>query len=224
MPAPELQLVRAPVPAPARQASAIILGLDERGFVLDLLDMQGAPLRGKRAASCLLEPAVGDRVWCVVESPDNAWVIAVLEREAGDAPMRLSLEGDAELRTREGTLVLAGDRGVEVRTEARVDVHADEVRVSARIGRALLDEGSMILRSLVTHASKSTLIGKVVETLAERITTASQTSLRTVEALDQTRAGAIDLRAQTTAQITAQQTLINGGELAKVDAGQIHLG
>lgn len=224
MPAPELQLVRELVPTPARQTSAIILALDERGFVLDVLDVHGEHLRGKRATSCLIEPVIGDRVWCVVESASHAWVIAVLEREASDTPARLSLDGDAELRVRAGKLTLTGDRGVELRTDARVGVHADEVQVHARLGRALLDEGSMILRSLFTHAGKSTLIGKVIETLAEQITTHSQTSLRTVEVLDQVKAGALDYRARTSAQITAEHTLISGGELAKIDAGQIHLG
>jgi hypothetical protein len=105
-----------------------------------------------------------------------------------------------------------------------VDVRADEVQVHARLGRALLDEGSMILRSLFTHAGKSTLVGKVIETLAERITSHSQTSLRTVEEIDQTRAGIIDYRAQTAAHIVAEHAFINGGELVKVDGGQIHLG
>lgn len=222
MRAPELQLVRELVPTPARQASAIILDLEGQGFVLD---MHGERLGAKRATSCLIEPVIGDRVWCVVEPPaSHAWVIAVLERETSEVPTRLSLDGDAELRTRAGTLTLTGDRGVELRTDARVGVRADEVQIHARLGRALLDEGSMILRSLFTHASKSTLVGKVIETLAERISTHSQTSLRTVEVLDQVQAGAIDYRAQTTAQIAADTTLISGGELAKVDAGQIHLG
>ncbi len=225
MPAHDLQLVRDPISMPARQGSAVILACTEQGFLLDLLDPRAAGLTAKRAASCLLEPAVGDRVWYAVESEMTCgWVIAVLEREASETPTSLVIEGNAEFRTRAGKLTFTGEQGIELRTDARLDVRADEVKVHARLGRVLLDEGSMILRSLFTHASKSTLVGKVIETLAERITTHSQTSLRTVDELDQTRAGSIDYRAQTTAQIGAEHAFLTGGELVKVDGGQIHLG
>lgn len=222
MHAHDLQLVRDPTRTPPRQGSATVLAIDEHGFVLD---EHGVELRAKRAASCLLDPASGDTVWFVVEAAaSEAWVIAVLEREAGETPATLSIDGDAQLRARGGKLTVEGDHGVELRTRASVTVNADELSIRARLGRALLDEGSVILRSLFTHADKSTLVGKVIETLAERVTVFSKTSLRSIEELDQIQAGAIDYRAQTSAQIGAEHTLITGAELAKVDGGQIHLG
>ena len=49
----------------------------------------------KRAVSCLVEPALGDRVLVALHDA-GCHVLAVLDRE-GDAPTRLVAEGDLEV-------------------------------------------------------------------------------------------------------------------------------
>ena len=70
----------------------------------------------------------------------------------------------------------------------------------------------------------STMVAKLVETIAERVSTSSKTSSRTVTELDQLHAGIIDHQAAEAVHLAADKVLINGGEIAKVEAGQIHLG
>jgi hypothetical protein len=215
----ELQRGRAAATSPAHQGSALVLGLREQSYVLsERPDLQ--PWIARRAASCLLEPCVGDRVWFVVEAgpagQQRSFVVAVLEREADERPARLSVEGAPELHVQADRLTL--------RADTQLGLQADEVRVHGRLLRAVLGECSSIVRTLFTHASQSTLVSKVVETVADQILAHSKTSQRTVEALDQVKAGTIDYRATGSAQIGAEHTLITGAELVKVDAGQIHLG
>lgn len=222
MHASELKLVSPAPLAPARQGRALVVELAATELVL-VEDQQRFTAR--RASSCLLEPAPGDQVWFVSEAgPSDAqrsYVIAVLERDAS-AAARLSVEGEAELHAERLTIV--GERGLALRSPARVDLEGDELRVRGRLARVLLDECSMVLRSLFAHVSKSTFVGKLIETLAERISVHSQTSLRTTEQLDQVKAGAIEVRAESSAQIGAAQTFVTGGELVKVEGAQIHLG
>ena len=52
----------------------------------------------------------------------------------------------------------------------------------------------------------------------------SQHSVRAIEGVDSTRAGALDLRAEGRATIQASHALVNGKDLVKMDGGQIHLG
>jgi hypothetical protein len=40
-------------------------------------------LPARRAASCLLEPILGDSVACLRLAPDEIWIVAVLQREEG---------------------------------------------------------------------------------------------------------------------------------------------
>ena len=212
-------LSRVRITAPPTQGSAVVLELREHSYMLRAgRDVQ--PLSARRAASCLLEPVVGDRVWFVVEEgvagQQCAWVTAILEREAGEAPARLSVEGTSELRVDAPKLTL--------RAATRLDLQADELRVRGRLAQVLLDECSSVVRTVFTHARKVTIVSTLIETLAERISAHSQTSQRTVEHIDQVKAGTIDYTAVHSARVAAEHALISGAEIVKVDGGQIHLG
>lgn len=179
-------------------------------------------LQAERAASCLLEPEPGDRVWFVAEA-DSCFVIAVLARAQPAGPAQLSIDGDASLRIG-GQLAVHAGAGLELRSDAQVGITGDELRVQARLGRVVFDECTAVLRTLFAHVTNSTFVATVIETLSDRLTQSTRTSFRSVAEIDQVQAGTIDYRAQDTAHIAADKTLINGGQIAKVEAGQIHLG
>jgi len=215
----KLELVSAPTPEPGRQGMASIVAEGPDGSWM--VEQQGQQLQARRAASCLLEPAVGDRVWLVVEA-EHCYVLAVLERSA-EAPAVLRVDGDAALRV-DGRLEIHAAADLQLRGDRQVGIAGDELQVQARAGRVFVRECTAVLRSLLTHATSSTLVAKLVETLADRVSTSSKTSCRNVTELDQLHAGIIDHHAVEAARLAAGKVLINGGEIAKVEAGQIHLG
>lgn len=218
----KLELVSAPTPDPGRQGTAVIVGpgSEEPGRTW-MVEDRGQQLQARRAASCLLEPAVGDRVWIVVEG-ERCYVLAVLERSS-DAPATLRLDGDAVLQV-DGRLEVHAADNLQLRSDRQVGIVGDELQVQARAGRVFVRECTAVLRSLLTHATSSTMVAKVVETLAERVSTSSKTSYRNVSEIDQLHAGNIDHHAVESARLAANKVIINGGEIAKVEAGQIHLG
>jgi hypothetical protein len=215
----DLQRARVASHAPASQGSAVVQERREGAYVLaEVPELQA--WTAARAASCLLEPRVGDRVWFVAEAgpsgQQRCWVTAVLERASAEAPARLSVDGAPELHLEAEVLRL--------RAEDKLEVQTDEVRVQGRLASVVLDECSSIVRSLFTHASRWTLVGKAIETLADRITSHSKTAQRTVESVDAVKAGTIDYRAEHSAQIGGEQAIVTGAEIVKVDGGQIHVG
>jgi hypothetical protein len=165
-------------------------------------------LHASRAASCLLEPAVGDRVWFVAEA-ETCFVLAVLERAQPETPACINVDASA---------------GLELHSDHHIGIRSDELRVQARTARMVLTECTAVLRSLVTHVTTSTFVAKVIETISDRFTQASKTSYRSVAETDQLQAGIIDHRGQEATHIAGAKLLLNGGEIAKVEAGQIHLG
>ena len=207
----KLELVGTPITEPGRQGTAVIVAeADHRNW---MIEDRGQQREARRAASCLLEPSVGDRVWIAIEG-ERCWILAVLERRA-DAPATLRVDGDAKLQV---------DGRLEIHAEENLLLRSDEVQVQARVGRLFVRECTAVLRSLLTHATSSTLVAKLVETFADRVSTSSKTSLRSVTEIDQLHAGIIDHHAVEAAHIAADKVIINGGEIAKVEAGQIHLG
>ena len=121
-------------------------------------------------------------------------------------------------------MTIHASEGLELHSDKQLVLRGDEVQVRGRLAQIVFDECSMVLRSLFTHATKATFVGKLIETLADRISTHSKTSHRTVDEIDQLEAGTIHYRASESAQIGAEHTLITGGEMVKVEGGQIHLG
>ena len=215
----DIQRSRTAAISPAHHGSAIVLELREQTYVISERP-ELEPWIARRATSCLIEPRVGDRVWFVIEAglpgQQRCFVTAVLEREAAERPAQLSVEGASEVSVQADRLTL--------RADTRLDLQAGEMHAQARLARVVLGECSAVMRTLFTHASKVTLVGKLVETFADKLGSYSKTSLRTVEALDQVQSGTIDYRAKTSAQIHAEHALVTGAELVKVEGGQIHLG
>src|SRR5579871_1396441 len=83
---------------------------------------EGGVLRARRAASCLLAPAVGDEVLVAIVARRPAYVLAVLERAPG-ARNDLDLAGDTTLRVAGGRLSLSAD-GLDLLSSADANVSA----------------------------------------------------------------------------------------------------
>ncbi len=219
MHAPKLDNVT-PLPAvPFQGVATIVREHAEGGFWLD--DGREG-LVARRAASCLLQPGVGDRVWVVGEAGREHYVIAVLER-GSEGPAVCSLPGDAALRA-EGTLTVAGGTGLRLTTPQGMGVSANELSVQAGRGRAVLGELSVVARSMFASLDKVTRVGRVLELFVDRVMQRSAHSVRVIEGLDRTDAQTLDLRASDDAHIQATHALVNGKNLVKMDGGQIHLG
>jgi hypothetical protein len=177
----------------------------------------------RRAASCLLPPAVGDRVWVVGEAAGSLYVIAVLERAQASAAVGLAFPGDVAV-TAGGRLTLAAQGGLDLACPAEVGVSAGQLHVQARTGQAAIEELSLFARTVFASLAKVTRVGQVLELFVDRVTQRSKHSVRVIEELDHTRAETLDYRAAGTAHVRAEHALVDGKQLVKLDGGQIHLG
>ena len=166
-----------------------------------------ARVYARRAAGCLLVPEVGDRVLVAVRP--EPWVLTVLER-GGEGRARLEVEGDATLHTRGGGLRLAADTDVEVRAPGRVEVATREATVVAEHGRG--------------HFGELGVVARVCDHVVERLTQRASRVYRFVRDLEQLRAGRVDLRAEQTAQLSAEVTTVSARQVVKVDGEQVHIG
>lgn len=176
-----------------------------------LLDVIEGPAR--RAASCLLAPKAGDRVWFVRQG-DACFVTAVLECHT-EGPTCLDLPGDVTLRAG-GTLGLVG-RSVCVDAD-------DALRVKAKGAHAVLGELAVFARTMVSHVATSTWLGTRLERVVDHFVSHARSSSRTVDDVDQLHAGTLDHRADGSATLAADHTFLQGRTIVKADGGQIHIG
>lgn len=182
-----------------------------------------ADVQARRAASCLLAPEVGDRVLVAVEEAGDAFVLAVLVR-GSEGATTIGVEGDLAIRAASGKVTIAAQEGVDVVSPSPVRVAAGEVTVSAAIGRLRVEALEVLGRAVKAELGKVKVFASSLDSVLERFTQRSRTSLRTVEELDQVRAKHIDYAAAGNAHLRGENALVSAEDLVKVNAEQIHIG
>jgi hypothetical protein len=170
----------------------------------------------KRALSCQLLPEPGDVVLVSGSLPDQAYLIAVLERR-GPAPLCTALGEGVSLRVDEpGRLSVQATQSLHLK--------ADEIGIVGRTARVLLAEVQACAKQAVFSLQSTRLIGDVLESSLGRLSQFLGSSQRTVQGLDQTRSGDIDCRAEHTVQLHGQQVFATAEKLVRLDGDQVHIG
>lgn len=183
----------------------------------------GGEYRARRAASCLLAPALGDLVMVATSARGDCWILAVLER-AEEGGTTLEVEGDLNLRARGGAVSVAADEGVRVTSGAEVSLVAPAVRVAADAVRGVFETMALLGAAVEIDAGRVRAAAGVVDTVVERISTKAQRVYRVVEEFEQVRAGRLDWLARTVLSLRSEHAVISAKQLVKVDGDQIHLG
>ena len=87
-----------------------------------------------------------------------------------------------------------------------------------------LDDVLYVGRRLLARAAKSTLVGEVIETIAETVTQRAKRVLRVVSQIDQLKAGVADIEAKSALRLHAENSYMTAERVVKLDGENIHLG
>jgi hypothetical protein len=176
-----------------------------------------------RAASCLLEPAAGDKVLLVTDTEGGDYVLAVLER-ADARNATLSIPGDMEIRMSSGRLKVSSRDGIGLQTPGDIAVHGSTLQVDALKGDVTIQDLSLVGDAWRSCVDRVKAVGRTFDSILERCHQRVGRSYRVVDEMDQVKAGQIDYQAEASLQLHAKYTLMTADELVKVDGEQIHLG
>jgi hypothetical protein len=176
-----------------------------------------AEVRARRAASCLLAPAVGDRVLIATEEGGAAYVLAVLEQRDPEATT-ISVDGDLNLRSIHGKVSVAAQEGIDLVTAAAARIAGKTLEVSA------VEAISAVGGTVKAEFDKVKLLAATFDSFLERMSQRVKRSYRTVEEIDQVKARHIDYAAAGNAHIRGENTLVTALDLVKVNAEQVHIG
>ncbi|MEI2455157.1 DUF3540 domain-containing protein [Lysobacter firmicutimachus] len=201
--------------------AANVVAVDEQGGLV--IDRQNRRLYCRRAHSCLTPPKSGDRVWIVSDGRTEHYVCAVLHRP-DPGPVRLQVQGDLELQAIGGELRLHADTHLSLCSNTTLRAQADTIAIAGREARIDADAAQANCGRIETRVGLWRLVGRVLESAAERIVQASRHSVRTVETVDCLRSGQIDYTAATDARLHAEHTIVTASKLAKLDGEQVHIG
>ena len=189
-----------------------ILGTDANGE--QIVASGELRLLARRAASCLLEPAVGDSVACLRIAPREVWIMAVLQRE----------EGAANVLRCPGNLRIAVDGGALELEAARVGLKADELDIATQKTRVATDTADVVGREMHLIGTSIKVVGSVLSSVMERVQHFSRHYLRTTDGIDRVAATHLECEAKQVLRLEGEHTLVNGRELIKARGAQIHFG
>ena len=94
----------------------------------------------------------------------------------------------------------------------------------AQKGTVAVQEIGFFGRLLQAEVAKVALVAQEVDSVVTRLSQRAKRVFRFVEEIDQTRAGTVDIRAQSLLGLRAENAVISARVLAKVDGEQIHIG
>jgi len=179
-------------------------------------------VEARRAASCLLDPALGDEV-LVVHHERGSHVLAVLERDE-EAPARLSAAGDLEIAAASGRVSVSGRDGLDLLTPGDAVVAAGTARVSTK--RADLAVGALtyVGDRVTAQVDRVKTVAQSIETVADRWVQRLERAYRFIARSESVRAEYVEIEARTAFHVKAETTLVSSAGLTKLDGSQIHLG
>lgn len=185
------------------------------------VQIDGRELRARRALSCLVEPLLHDCV-LVAAQGNVAYVLAVLEREAGTTTLKV--DGDLDLSVPNGKLRIVGGEGIDVVSPKELNVLASTLAWHANQLKVTASEVVTVASRVVADIATTKLKGGVFDRMFDRVSERVKRSYRTVEEIDQLRSKQIDYQATETMSLRSENMVATAKELVKVDGEQIHFG
>jgi len=176
----------------------------------------------RRAVSCLVEPVLGDQVLLALHD-EGCHILAILEREA-EAPTRLVAEGDLELSAPGGAVTIAAEEGVRVVSPGETAIASGKVRVAASEASLAVGALSYVGEQIAAQVDRVKTVSQELENVAERWVQRLGRAYRFIKESEQVRAHYLEYSATAAVNVKAKATIVAGGELAKIDGSQIHLG
>lgn len=187
-----------------------------------VVDTDGGDVIARRAASCLLVPRAGDRV--LMGCTPAPYLLAVLERDDQETPSEIAVDGDTRIVARNGSLELDAEEGLRLRTRKVIDALAERITVKTRTAELVSSAVDAVAKHLRLSADEIGVVARHHDLICERISQKAERVYRFIGELDQLRAHTFDYRAEHTAQIRGDNTVMVARELAKIDGEQIHIG
>lgn len=211
------------IPADARLVGATVrVVATESATGRCVLATDDGRVEARRAPSCLVEPAAGDRVLCALVD-GRAYVLAVLERDE-EQPAELVFAAGARVRGGKGRLSLSAEEGVDLASSGEATVTAPRLSLSTSEGKLFANRFGVIAGRVDAELGRLGVVAESIDTVAKRMRHHLERCYRLVEGIDQLRAGTIDMKADRFARLHAEDTVVTAEALVKVDGAQIHLG
>jgi len=190
-----------------------------RDFILRLED--GRLLPARRAAACLLEPAVGDTVLAWTPSQGRAYICSVLETAGKDS--RISLQGNVTMEAADGRLDLQA-QGMSLKAGNDLDIEAGSLSLRGVTATMQFVRTRLQSLDLELRARKVSSVCDSLRSTARSLVQELGDSLRRVKNVETLEAGHLRERVRHTRHSLAGSIVARARKRMKLDGKRIDLG
>lgn len=176
-----------------------------------------------RATSCLIEPQVGDRVMYAVAANEQAFILAVLQRDER-AALVLAGQADIVIESRSGAVKLRGREQIELSSEGSVETVAPNVRLQALKVSLNVVEAKFTGRSILATVGNLRVIASSIESFAESVVERFSRLIRHTSGTEQVLARNMQYRTEESFSLHGKNTIVTAEQLVRIDSEQIHIG
>lgn len=201
-------------------AEGRIVGRDDAGYEVRCGE---ALWRARRAASCLLEPALDDSVLLSFNPGGRAYVLAVLERPV-EAAAVINFPGDVELRADKGQLRMAARDGMDFAATGEISLLSASYSLNTLRANLQFSELTASGGICTAQVEKLKLLARAVDSVVERIMLRATNSYRVVAETEHARCGALHYLVDKVLSLRSKHSVMTARGEMKIDGERIHMG
>lgn len=188
-----------------------------------LVQGAGSVEQVRRAASCLIEPQIGDTVLvCSADQGHLGFVLAVLV-QVNPHQGQLQLPGGASIEASEGSMKLKG-KTLALHSSQAMKLQTPKLNVGASQAQVQIKNAKGWFQSLDIETLRLSTTAKVITTVAKRLLERLEESFRWVDQVDQTHAGRVRTKVEGHFHVQSRHTTMRSEGHVRIDGEKIDLG
>lgn len=200
----------------------------EYGNILDSNDgtynvaTQNGTVEALKAASCLIQPMVGDCVLISLDGAGRSFILSVLLR-SNDENTELEFGGDVSLVCKDGGFKILADQSIQIASLQDVDVVGERAGIHAGEIKVVAGGMSFLGKKLKAEIENIKVVADKVEDVFREWTQRLGNAFRFIKEHEEIQANSTRLLVEDTVTTHAKSQVHMAEDLIKLNAGQIHL-
>lgn len=188
-----------------------------------LVQGAGPAQQVRRAASCLIQPQIGDTVLlCAAEQGHLGFVLAVLV-QVNPNQGQVQLPGGASIEASQGDMKLKCN-SLTLQGTQSMNLQSPTLKVGATHAEVQIKHGKGWFQSFDIEALRLSTTAKSITTVAKRVMQRFEESFRWVDQVDQTHAGRVRTKVDGHFHVQSRHTTMRSEGHVRIDGEKIDLG
>jgi len=177
----------------------------------------------KPAASCLLLPQTGDKVLIAAHPSQDAYILAILEREQ-DCASEIIFENDLTIKSQRGKVSVVSQEDINLISANKLQIVSNETGLHTQKAEIFIDEMSFWGKFLDANVKSIRVLASGFESVIDLLRQKVTRSYRTIEEVEHIKADRYECHAKSLLSLKGKYSTITAKEDVKIDAERIHIG